>query len=75
MNTRRSFLKGFLATAAIVATGSLARVAEDVLRHSHWRDAAIKIDGINLMLIEEAGRITESMYARMLKPSPWGLIF
>lgn len=30
---RRNFLKGFFCTAAIVATGSLARAAEDVMGH------------------------------------------
>lgn len=67
MNTRRSFLKGFLATAAIVATGSLARVAEDVFSYV----PKIDLSGINYTLEAESGRIARSIYERMMKPSPW----
>lgn len=40
MTSRRSFLKGILATVAIVATASIARAAEDVFEASRELDLA-----------------------------------
>lgn len=70
MNSRRSFLKGILATAAIVATGKIACVAEDVLGFVS-KPVLPALEGIEMMLVEESGRIGEMISSGLLSKSPW----
>lgn len=70
MNSRRSFLKGILATAAIVATGKIACVAEDVLGFAS-KPVLPALEGIEMMLVEESGRIGEMISSKLLSQSPW----